>query len=70
VPKTYYAYNVDEYGHVAGETAMMNELYQRGPIACSMRADDAFDAYNGGIYYDVSGNTSTNHEVTIVGYGE
>ena len=31
---------------------MIQELYQRGPIACSMRADDDFDAYNGGIYYD------------------
>lgn len=70
VPKSYYQYNVDEYGHVSGESAMMNEIYQRGPIACSMRADDAFDAYDGGIYYDQSGITDTNHEVTIVGWGE
>lgn len=70
VPKSYYQYNVDEYGHVSGESAMMNEIYQRGPIACSMRADAAFDAYDGGIYYDQSGIVDTNHEVTIVGWGE
>lgn len=35
-----------------------------------MRADAAFDAYDGGIYYDQSGITDTNHEVTIVGWGE
>ena len=36
VPEQYYVYKVDEYGHVKGEKAMMNELVQRGPFACSI----------------------------------
>jgi len=27
IPPEYYIYSVDEYGHVHGEEAMMNELY-------------------------------------------
>jgi cathepsin X len=29
-------YGVKEYGAVVGEAAMMNEIYQRGPITCSV----------------------------------
>jgi len=36
VPDTYNVYGVDEYAHFEGETAMMQEIYQRGPIACGI----------------------------------
>ena len=36
VPDKYLTYNVEEYGEVKGETAMVQEIYQRGPIACGI----------------------------------
>ena len=35
----YKVYMVETYGHVSGEEAMMQEIYQRGPIACGIVAD-------------------------------
>lgn len=71
IPPAYYTYKVAEYGLIHGEEDMMNEIYNRGPIACSMYATPEFDNnYKEGIYYDPTVYTSTNHEVTIVGWGE
>lgn len=70
IPPEYYTYGVDEYGHVHGEKAMMNELYQRGPFACSIAVPQSLDDYVGGIYYDTTGELNTVHEVAIVGWGE
>ena len=71
IPPAYYIYKVDEYGLIHGEEAMMNEIYNRGPIACSMNATPEFDEnYHEGIYYDPTVYTTTNHEVTVVGWGE
>jgi hypothetical protein len=36
VPDSYYVFQTDEYGHVSGEDKMMQEIYQRGPIACGI----------------------------------
>lgn len=38
----YIGYGVNTYGNVSGETAMMKEIYSRGPIACSFATDDRF----------------------------
>jgi cathepsin X len=70
IPEEYYVYRVDEYGHVKGEEAMMNELYQRGPFACSIAVTQALDDYVGGIFWDDTGDLHTVHEVSIVGWGE
>jgi cathepsin X len=69
IPKQYYKYNVEQYGYVSGESAIQNELYQRGPLACEIAANQAFDDYDGGIFYDETGFLDTNHIVSIVGYG-
>ena len=39
IPKQYYKYNVEQYGYVTGESAIQNELYQRGPLACEIAAN-------------------------------
>jgi cathepsin X len=70
IPETYFEYNVDQYGSVSGEAAMMNEIYQNGPISCGIAANDDFVAYKGGIYYDSTGYLEVDHEVSIVGWGE
>jgi cathepsin X len=70
IPEYYYKYDIDQYGSSVGESAIMNELYQRGPLSCAMATTDAFHAYKGGIFYDDTGDFEVSHEVSIVGYGE
>lgn len=66
-------YYVDAYGYVNGSAAMMQEIYERGPIPCSMYAHtDAFETYTGGVLVDKTpfapGNTT--HVLSLVGWGE
>lgn len=70
IPDSYYKYDVESYGSVSGEEAMMNEIYNNGPISCGIAANDDFAAYDGGIYYDSTGFVDIDHEVSIVGWGE
>lgn len=56
IPDSYYVYGTDEYGHVSGEQDMMQEIYQRGPIACGVAVPDSLEAYTGGIYCDETGD--------------
>ena len=52
VPDQYPYYKVDLFGSVKGEEAMMQEIYQRGPIACGLMVDDLFEAYTGGVFWN------------------
>lgn len=64
--KTY----VSEYGTLKGEAEMMNEIYNRGPIACSLFAHSpAFENYKSGIISDEGQYTTTTHVVSITGWG-
>ena len=69
VPDQYHTYGIDEYGAVSGEEAMMQEIYQRGPLACGIAVPEALDTYTGGIYCDDTGDMEIVHDVSIVGYG-
>lgn len=63
-------YYVSEYGEVTGEDQMMAEIYNRGPIACSVYAHSpAFEKYTGGIIQDPTQYSSTTHVVAITGWG-
>ena len=68
-PESYPTFRVDQYGPVAGEEAMMQEIYQRGPIACGIAVPDSFETYTGGIYEDNTGEFRIVHDVSIVGFG-
>lgn len=48
---------------------MMQEIYQRGPIACSIGATPELHNYTGGIFEDKTHMNSTNHAVSVVGWG-
>jgi len=49
---------------------MMNEVFYRGPIACSITSNANLKNYTGGIFYDpVENRTVTNHVVSVVGWG-
>jgi cathepsin X len=69
VPDSYNTYNVDQYGKVSGEKAMMQEIYQRGPIACGIAVPDALENYTSGIFEDKTGDKNIVHDISIVGYG-
>lgn len=52
-----------------GEKAMMNEIFQRGPIVCSIATDSDFVyGYRGGIY-EGKNSTEVDHNVEVVGWG-
>lgn len=69
VPDEYFVYRVEEYGQISGEDAMMQEIYQRGPIACGIAVPDSLESYTGGIYKDETGDMSIVHDISVVGYG-
>jgi cathepsin X len=69
VPDEYLVYGTDEYGKVAGEEAMMQEIYQRGPIACGIAVPDSLEDYTGGIYQDTTGDMDIVHDISVVGFG-
>jgi cathepsin X len=65
----YKVYHTDEYGKVSGEQAMMQEIYQRGPIACGVAVPDALENYTSGIYEDKTGDKDIVHDISVVGFG-
>lgn len=69
VPDKYLEYGVDEYDGVYGEEAMMQEIYQRGPIACGIAVPEDLDNYTGGIYEDTTGDMNIVHSISVVGWG-
>lgn len=69
VPDEYKVYGTEEYGNVKGEANMMQEIYQRGPIACGIAVPDSLEEYTGGIYCDTTGDKNLVHAISIVGYG-
>lgn len=69
VPERYTKYYVEEYGRVYGELDIIREL-QRGPIVCSIDANNAFHSYKKGVFSDNETQIDINHAISIVGYGE
>jgi len=62
---------ITEYGTVSGEQAMMNEIYERGPIGCGVNAMPLLN-YSGGVFPKSKEPRFPNfvdHEVAIVGWG-
>jgi len=48
---------------------MMQEIYQRGPIACGIAVPAALENYTGGIFHDTTGDMNIVHDISVVGYG-
>ena len=65
----YKVYHTDQYGKVSGEQAMMQEIYQRGPIACGIAVPDALENYTSGIFEDKTGDKNIVHDISVVGFG-
>lgn len=48
---------------------MMQEIYQRGPIACGVAVPAALENYTSGIFDDKTGDTNIVHDISVVGWG-
>lgn len=57
---------IAEHGSIKGKAAMMKEIYNRGPITCSVAADPILN-YTGGIVTTISDDTD--HSISVVGWG-
>ncbi|XP_044750102.1 procathepsin L-like [Coccinella septempunctata] len=51
------------------ESAMLDALWNQGPIAVSIDALGMIKDYSGGVLYDTQCTTSTNHAVLVTGFG-
>jgi cathepsin X len=69
VPDEYQVYTLEEFGYATGEEKMMQEVYQRGPIACGIAVPDSLLNYTGGIFNDKTNNTYIDHLISVVGFG-
>eukprot|EP00468_Gymnochlora_sp_CCMP2014_P010827 CAMPEP_0167750894 /NCGR_PEP_ID=MMETSP0110_2-20121227/6245_1 /TAXON_ID=629695 /ORGANISM="Gymnochlora sp., Strain CCMP2014" /LENGTH=578 /DNA_ID=CAMNT_0007636267 /DNA_START=1235 /DNA_END=2971 /DNA_ORIENTATION=- len=67
---TYSRYFAKDHGKVQGEKAMMQQLYNGGPLECMMATPKIFEEYTTGILCDKTNATNISHDVEIVGYGE
>lgn len=70
--KKYVKYYLREYGIIPQEeAAIMTEIMQRGPVACSLATDEVFDYnYTGGVWTRKNGMKQSNHVVEVTGWGK
>jgi cathepsin X len=67
--QNYTRFYVKEYGSVSGRDAMMAEIHNRGPIACTIGGTGNFDFnYTSGIYTELA-DEPFNHNVAVTGWG-
>jgi cathepsin X len=66
---SYKRYTVGDYGSARGADQIKAEVYQRGPVSCSIMATAGLEAYTGGIYSECHSRILSNHIVSIIGYG-
>ena len=59
--------SIDEYGLVNGTQNMKSEIYQRGPIACGVNANELLN-YTGGVYNNSTAPQEIDHIVSVVGW--
>jgi cathepsin X len=70
IPDEYYVYGVGNFAEITGgEQEMMQQLKQKGPIACGISVPDALEEYTGGIFHDTTGDMEIVHDISVVGYG-
>jgi cathepsin X len=66
----YTKYEIVEHGTVSGESAMMAEIFARGPIACGVEATQALEDFHGpGVFHGQPGQNNINHEISVYGWG-
>lgn len=67
-------FKIGSWGMVSGEEEILNEIFQRGPVACYMYShSEEYTKYKGGIIVDPTPTDwapyNYTHAVEVVGYG-
>jgi len=62
-------FKVSRFGNVKGRDKMMAEIYNGGPISCTIQTTPKFDKYTGGIYKEHLQTSDGNHVISIAGWG-
>lgn len=62
-------FRITEHGRVNGTDNMMSEIFNRGPIACTITVTEDFENYSGGVFVDTTGTIEPDHEIEILGWG-
>merc|ERR1712178_186205 len=57
---------ISDYGSISGKSAMMKEIYSRGPIACGIDANPLLNYESGIVKEEGEG---IDHVVSVVGWG-
>lgn len=59
-----------EFGYLRNETAILKEVFARGPVSCCMACPEEFEEYTSGIFSTTSDSSNMcDHLVTVVGFG-
>jgi cathepsin X len=66
--KNYRKWKISQYGPAKGYTQIKAEIYARGPVSCTIYADEALENYTGGIFKEKTASFP-NHIVSLVGWG-
>ena len=53
-------FKVADYGYVKGRENIKAEIYENGPIACSIMATELLDNYTGGVFQEYSSDPIVN----------
>jgi len=65
--KQYPNATISQFGSIHGKSAMMKEIFARGPISCGIDAVPILD-YTGGIFKGAG--SGTDHVISVVGWGQ
>ena len=63
-------YKIHEYERFFGDENIIQEIYQRDPIACGIAVLEALESYTGGIFCDETGDISVFHGISNVSFGD
>ncbi|KAL0490172.1 cathepsin X [Acrasis kona] len=67
--KEYRKWRVSQYGGASGAHQIKSEIFTRGPVSCTIHADEKLEEYTGGIFKEKVASPMPNHIVSLVGWG-
>ena len=65
----YQKYYISSYGKISGVNAMMDEIYEYGPITCQISVTYELSNYHSGILRNTSSSSLYDQYVNVIGWG-